>query len=226
MKEANFKCIHCQHTFVHEDRLLRHRCKQMIRKEEFATPYGQAAWQYYQTWMKCNFRQVPEVKSFLHSKFFGAFFRFAKFAKDVRIPDPELYIQFMIDRDAPPVMFTSDEMYSAFLQHMDRKVPAKTNAKLTIDTFFNIAEDADRDVADVFEVVDPNDLIQLLRQRRVSPWVLLHSDKFKKFYGTRLTDDQRIVMKSLIRPDYWAEKLKENPEDVKLMKQYVGELNL
>jgi hypothetical protein len=226
MKEANFTCNHCGHKFVLEDRLLRHHCKQMKRKEELESPTGQAAWQHYQTWMKCNHRLVPEIKSFLHSKFFNAFIRFAKFVKEVRIPDPELYIRFMIELDNPPVLFTSDQIYSAFLQHMDRKVSAAKNAQITTDTLFNIAEDAGVDVSKVFDIIDPNDLIQLLRQRRVSPWLLLHSDKFKKFYASNLTEDQRIVMKRLIRPEYWAVKLKEKPENVDLMKQMVGELGI
>jgi hypothetical protein len=198
----------------------------MKRKEELESPTGQAAWQHYQTWMKCNHRLVPEIKSFLHSKFFNAFIRFAKFVKEVRIPDPELYIRFMIELDNPPVLFTSDQIYSAFLQHMDRKVSAAKNAQITTDTLFNIAEDAGVDVSKVFDIIDPNDLIQLLRQRRVSPWLLLHSDKFKKFYASNLTEDQRIVMKRLIRPEYWAVKLKEKPENVDLMKQMVGELGI
>jgi hypothetical protein len=33
-------------------------------------------------------------------------------------------------------------------------------------------------------------------------------------------------MKRLIRPEYWAVKLKEKPENVDLMKQMVGELGI
>lgn len=226
MKEANFKCSHCHHSFVHEDRLLRHKCKQMIRKEEFESPIGQAAWLHYQTWMKSAHKMVPPVKSFLHSKFFNAFVRYAKFVKDVRIPDPELYIRFMIQLDIPPVMFTSDQIYSAFLIHMDKKVPAVKNAKITIDTLFNLAEDNDIDITDVFSTIDPNDIIQLVRQRKLSAWLLLRSKKFLVMCRDRMSRDQRILLETIIIPKIWAQKLKDHPEDVKTIDDFVEALGL
>lgn len=228
MKEANFKCSHCHTSFVIEDRYLRHKCKEMIRKEELESPIGQAAWLYYQLWMKTNHRFVAEVKSFLHSKYFNAFLRFAKFVKDVRIPDPELYIRFMVEHDMQPVMFTSNEVYAAFIEHMDKRIPALKNAKISIETLFNLADDLGlgSDVSQVFDKVDPNDLIKLILQRKLSPWLLLKSPKFGTFYKDRLTQDQRILLNTIIRPKIWAAKLKEHPEEIKSIVQFIEELDL
>jgi hypothetical protein len=226
LKEANFRCSHCGHNFVYEDRLLKHRCKQMLRKEEFQTPLGQAAWQHFQTWMRSNHKLIPAAKAFLHSKFYGAFMRFAKFCKDTRIPDPELYIRFMIKLDIPPSMFTNNQIYAAFIEEMDKNVPAVKNAKITIETLFNTAEDMGCTVDEVFDKIDPNDLIQLLIQRKVSPWLLLRSPKFNKLYHSRMSKDQRMVLETIIIPKIWAQKLKNHPEDVEKIEQFVKALGL
>jgi hypothetical protein len=226
MKQANFRCNHCGHSFVYEDRLLRHKCKQMIRKEEFETPLGQAAWIYYQTWMKTNHKLVPPVKSFLHSKYYGAFMRFAKFVKDVRIPDPELYIRLMSQLDILPAMFTMDEIYVAYIEHLDKRVPPIKNAKITIETLFNIAEDNGVDISNVFDCIDPNELIQLLRQRKLSPWLLLRSSKFKNMLRTRMSRDQLIVLETIIRPKVWGENLKKHADDVANIDAFVKALDL
>lgn len=225
MKEANFKCGHCHHSFVYEDRLLKHKCKQMIRNEEVQTQIGQNAWFHYQAWMRAQHHLIPHIKSFLHSKYYNPFIRFAKFTKQVRIPDPDLYITQMVNLDMPPMLWTNDQVYVAFLEYMDRKVPATKNAQLTIETLFDFADALGCDIGDVFNHIDANETIQLMRQRKLSPWLLLHSDKFKQFF-LKLSQEQRIVLETIIRPKYWAEKLKNNPEIVDQMKNFVKELNL
>ncbi len=225
MKEANYRCVHCGHSFVYEDRLLRHKCKQMIRKEEIQSPQGQAAWFFYQSWMRAKKHLVPQMKAFLHSKFYGPFIRFAKFVKDARIPDPEIYIELMVALDMPPTMWTSDQIYVAFLEHMDKKVPVEKHIRITLDTLFNYADDYNIEVWEFFDHVDSNEFIQLMRQRKLSPWLLLHSEKFKQFYG-KLSQEQRVLLETIIRPKYWGEQLKSNPETVQAMKKYVSELNL
>jgi hypothetical protein len=225
MKEANFKCNHCGHLFVFEDRLLRHRCKQMLRKEEMETPIGQAAWFHYQAWMRAQHHLIPHIKSFLHSKYYQPFIRFATFARQVRIPDPDLYITQMVALDMPPMLWTNDQVYVAFLEYMDKKVLATKNAQITIETLFDYAEALGCEIYDVFDHIDANECIQLIRQRKLSPWLLLKSDRFFTFLR-KLSQDQKIVMETIIRPKYWAEKLKDNPETVEQMKKFVKELNL
>lgn len=225
MKEANFKCNHCGHLFVFEDRLLRHRCKQMIRKEEMETPIGQAAWFHYQTWMRAQHHLIPHIKSFLHSKYYQSFIRFAKFAKQVRIPDPDLYIQQMVNLDMQPLLWTNDQVYATFIEYMDKKVPANKNAQITINTLFDFAAALNCEIYEVFNHIDPNECIQLIRQRKLSPWLLLKSSKFFTFLG-KLSQDQKIVMETIIRPKYWSEKLNSNPEIVEQMKKFVKELGI
>jgi hypothetical protein len=198
----------------------------MLRKEEFATPMGQAAWQYFQFWMKAGHKFVQPAKAFLHSKYYGAFMRFAKFVKDARIPDPELYLRFMIKLDMQPVMFTNNQVYAAFIEEMDKNVPALTNAKITIDTLFNVADDIGCPVDQVFDMIEPNDLIKLLIQRKVSPWLLLRSPKFNRLYKDRMSIDQRMVLETIIIPKIWARKLKENPQDVQQIEAFVKALDL
>ena len=81
-------------------------------------------------------------------------------------------------------------------------------------------------MSDVFEYLDPNDVILMLHRRQISPWILLHSKKFREFLINKTTDQEKIILESIIRPDYWAGKKKQFPEVVAQMKKYVHELDL
>jgi len=225
---ADFKydCHYCGQKFKLESRFMNHKCKEMKREEEFRSMTGQRAWMYYQTWMKTNRRMVPQPTSFLNSKLFNTFIKFSKHVNKVHLPDPNAFIRFMQERGIPPIIWTSDDAYTLYLEYLDRRAPARDRANTTIDQLLNIAEDSNVDVSDVFDILEASDVIALLRRRSISPWILLKSPKFTKFYATKTNNAERIILESLIRPDFWVDRFAKNPKMAQLMKVYVEELNL
>ena len=198
----------------------------MARDEEFRTVEGQAAWMYYKAWMKAHRRIVPKDKSYLKSKFFNSFMRFAAYVKKMKIPDTDAFIWLMKEKDISPTIWTNEKVYTLYLEFMDRKVAPKRHAEITINTLFDEAEDRQIAVSDIFDHFTANELIILMRRRQVSPWFLLNSKKFKRFFIHSTTREEQIIMESIIRPQYWQQKFTDNPEEVKNIQIYVKELNL
>jgi len=198
----------------------------MIRDEDFRSPDGQAAWLYYQKWMKAYRRLVPNSKSFLNSKFFSSFLKFAKFVKKVQIPDTDAFIRLMKEKDISPTLWTNDQVYVLYLEFVDRTVSPLKHAEITINTLFDVAEGYEVDVADIFTVVNPNEMIQLLRQRKLSPWILLNSPKFRDFFVNKTSSEEKVILESIIRPPYWKKKFSSNQNNLEIMKRYVSELHL
>lgn len=226
MKERNYTCSFCHHQFVFEERFIAHRCKSMIRDEEFRSPTGQAAWSYYQKWMKAYQRIVPKSQAFIKSKFYVSFIKFTKFVKKTNMPDTDTFIWLMKEKDISPTIWCNDQVYSLYLEFIDRRAVPEKQAQITIDTLFKLADAGEIEVSEVFDLIEPNELIQLLRQRRISPWILLNSAKFREFFINKTTPEQKIILESIIRPDYWKEKFTSNPKIVKKMKLYIDELQL
>lgn len=226
MKERRFQCNYCGKQFVHEDRFLAHKCEQMKRHEEFQTPVGQAAWIYYQKWMKAYRRQVPRSDAFLHSKFYKPIIRFANFAKRVNLPDIDSFIWLMKEKDMSPVLWVNDQVYAMYLEFLDRQADPYKRAELTIKTLFDIAEAAECDVSEVFDVITGPEFIQMLRERRLSPWILLRSRKFKEFLTHKVSPEEMTIIQAIVRPQYWKEKFDQRKAIVDTMDLYVKELNL
>ena len=223
---TKYQCKFCDKRFKIESRFMSHRCKSMIRDEQIKTPIGQAAWSYYEKWMKVHRRAVPSIETFLTSNFYTTFVKFAQFAQKVGLPDVDTFIWYMREKDMPPALWTTDEVYASYIEFCDQKADPKKQAQQTIDYLFKLAEEFQVDVAEVFEYLEPNDLIMMLHRRQVSPWILLHSPKFKHFLINKTTDQEKITMQAIIRPEVWAKKKEDNPEIVAQMKKYVQELNL
>lgn len=224
--ERRFRCKHCHNIFVLEDRYLAHKCKQMKRLEELQTPLGQTAWQFYQTWLRKQKRMPPQPASFLTSKYYRTFINFAKFAKNTQLPTPEKFIWLMVEKDFPPTIWCNDEVYTTYLEFLDFKTTPIEQVKLSIETLLGYADKNEIDISQVFEKLLPTEIMHMLRTRRLSPWLLLFSKSFKKMFKEKLTPEQKIILETLIRPDFWHKKFLEHPETVEKIKQYVQELNL
>jgi hypothetical protein len=224
--ERDFVCKYCHRVFQRERAYLEHKCKQMKHQEELQTPNGQAAWQYYQMWFRTMKKMPPRADAFLTSKYFRTFMNIASFFKRVNLPKPEKFIWLMVEKNFPPTMWMLDDAYALYIEFLEYKTAPLEQVQISIDTLFRLAEEEEVDVADIFNKMHPNDLIQLIRSRRVSPWLLLLSKKFRQYYIDRVTPEQRIILETLIRPDSWASRFEKHKDTVINIKQCIQELNL
>ncbi len=227
ISKVTHTCKWCHKVYLRENAYMAHECKQMKREAELKTPIGQAAFDYYQTWMREKKRHSFSPASFLASNYFRTFINFVNFTKQVKLPLPDKFIKLMVQRDYPPTMWINDEVYSQYIGFLDSNIDPMDQVALSIQTLLAYTDKVDIDICDVFEAINPNELIQMVRIRRVSPWLLLFSQKFKQMWVDRLSDEQQSIMESLIQPEYWGDRLSQNTVTTKdQIKKYVSELGI
>ena len=132
----------------------------------------------------------------------------------------------MVGKNITPKFWTHDAAYGKYLNHMSREVKTSRLVGHTIKTLLNIADICEIDPADVFDTLTPNEVIGLLRTRQISPCVLLHSQKFAKFYKNMASAEEKIIIGNIINTKYWSLRFKNEIRDVELIKKCVAELNI
>ena len=132
----------------------------------------------------------------------------------------------MVHKKYMPTIWTNDQIYVEYIEYLDRQLDPMEQAKISIETLLTYAEQKHIDVSHVFAVLNPNDLLHMVRVRTMSPWLLLQSDKFKIFYRDAMSPEQQIILGALIQPSYWEHKMAKCPEKIKDIKKWVGELNI
>ena len=227
MKDYLHQCEYCHAKFKTESRFLKHHCKEKQRHEDFKSLDGQAALIFYKSWMKAKHHSiVTNPNAFKDSRYFTAFLKFVKFVKATHIPDTQSYIDLMVRDKIEPIYWTEDIVYGKYLEYVSRKLPTEKLIEITVKTIFDIADAGEVDASEVFDVVTPNDVIQLLHQRRVSPWILLNSKKFAHFFMNNTSGEERVILESIINPEYWTNRFKTHPKDLELAKKCVRALEL
>lgn len=224
--KSHFTCKYCHKTFIHEDRYIRHKCKQMKREDELKTPRGQAAWTYYQLWMRYQKRLAPNASAFLTSKYFRTFNNFVEFVGKVSLPKPDTFIWLMVEKKFSPTMWTTDPVYTIYLDFLDHTSTPLEQAKLSVTTLMDLADRRSVDVSDVFDVLEAHEVIHMLRVRKLSPWLLLSSKKFRLFYINRTTEEERSTLETIIRPPVWADRFANNTKSVNQIKQITAALDI
>lgn len=222
----NFKCGYCEKNFTAEWMIESHKCKQMRRAELLQTVSGQAAYDAYQTWMLCQKRVVARAESFLDSRFFNSFNKFIAWANTVGLPDHKMFIKAMVEKQISPMIWTNDEVYTIFVEFFDHKISPMDHARIAVDTILDLCEEYECNNGEIFDRVDANVVITLLRQRKLSPWILLNSKKFKNFFVNRTSEHQKIILQTLIRPEHWKEIFEKKPDIVIAVKSIIGEMGL
>ena len=227
MAEAGYTCQYCLSNFKRETSFMRHRCKEMERMKQLHSVTGQAAYALYSDWLKETKRKAPPIETFADSMYYTAFIKFANFVKDVGITRPKSYMRVMSERGISPTLWTRNESYRFFIEWNDKVSSPEYQAEVTVDTLYKLADQYGISIHDVFIRLKPREIIQFIRERRMSMWILLHSSVFKQHLQTYDIEDRKELNK-LVDFEYWADVLhkKENEQIRTFMKELTAELGI
>jgi hypothetical protein len=203
-----YTCEYCGNVLKRESNFLKHRCKEMVRDEQLRSVRGQSSFRFYSYWLSKKKRGKYNIKTFGQSKYFKTFYDFVDWSKKVKLPDREQYIRFMILKDYPPSMWTSNAVYVQFLDWIDAKWTADDHFRQTFNTLKAISKAAECELSEALLQLHPNEVLVYVRARKLSPWVLLKMQSFKKMYST-LNPEQQLMFEQTIRPIHWGKILKD-----------------
>lgn len=224
-KNGNWFCHYCSKRFTHESTFMKHHCEPKRRAQELASPLGQSAYMLYGDWMTSRKYSKPAPAAFLESKFFRPFIKFAQLIADANIAKPQKYIELMTLRDIQPILWTSNAAYAIYMEYLDKNVDPLEEVQETIDYLFDICEkESVPSIGVIAEHLGVQRILQLVRQKRLSPWVLFNADSFKEIISTMDTQ-QRSVLNTIINATYWSEKFQKNKQvllDVKHISKEIG----
>lgn len=224
----NFTCEVCSHEFVRQKTFEDHFCEGMQKQVIFKLPIGQAAFFYYKKWLllsKKNSHVTEET--FLKSKYFLSFIKFIKFSNTVMLPDRLSYITYMIKFSILPIHWCMTDMYISFIKYLDVTYTPLQHVEQTIKTLTELSTIFNCTIDNVFRHLKSGDCINLLRSRKLSPWLLLLSAKFKTYIATDLTKEQQnLISETIINPNLWNKRFTNNSNDVAIIKKTVSDLKL
>jgi hypothetical protein len=197
----------------------------MSRSREVQTIIGQQAYLLYKAWLEKQRRKPPAIEGFMTSAYYSSFVKFAEWSRDTGIPDPEKYCELMANAKIAPALWRRSEAYQIFLEYTDKRSDPFEQVQNTIETLLTLSEGLEIEMGDVFGKFTSGEITELIQQRRLSPWLLFCSKRFKEWMGTLHEGERRDLMKN-IGISYWSEKFERSPAVVKEVKVIAEQLGI
>jgi hypothetical protein len=210
-KPGVWQCHYCVRRFTSETVFTRHMCEQKRRAHEIASPTGQAAWGLFNKWMKQRKFKEQSAAAFVDSRYYRAFLKFANFVVATGISKPQRFIQIMAEANITPDLWCRDACYKMYLDWIDKIEDPFEQVKSSIECLIDIASKEEVDYRTSFEHLGKQRILQLIVQRKLSPWFLLHSTKFQMMLKSMDKEDLKAFNQA-INIGAWVDRLEEHKQ--------------
>jgi hypothetical protein len=180
----------------------------------------------YELWMKSYGRSVPSMDVFATSQFFNAFVRFADYVNRTSLYAPDQFVKLMKEYDVSPTLWLNAELYDIYHTWLDLRYNPLEQVQTSVDTIFKLMEIFDsKSATAAIERLNSRELIELLRNRKLSVYLVLCSSVFKNQI-TKMDEGDRKELGTLLNAEYVSKKFdadKKLHEDIKAI---VGSLGI
>jgi len=224
-----FQCDFCSTTFVTERGHEKHDCKYKQRYEHVTKkPTGISAYRYYLTWLKVSGKSTKYIDehTFIHSTQYNHLVNFVAMCKERGVPDRDEFIKIMIKKNISPQNWCGDSVFKLFLEEYDTKVDPIKHIDKTVDTILRLSDALECDPEEIFYLLDNDTMLTLIKTRKLSPWLLLNSNKFKEYLITKASAKEREYIQKYINPKKWKGILENNTKITQTVKVIVEEFDL
>jgi hypothetical protein len=206
-----FLCHYCAKRMTSEAVFMRHECEQKKRAREIASPLGQAAYSYYDAWMKAKKFKSQSMDAFMASRYYRAMLKFAEMVIAAGIQKPIQYIKLMVDASITPDLWCREQCYKMYLDWVDHQEDPLEQVQSSIVCLMDLAEAEGVNYRNVIEHIGGQKVLQLIAQRKLSPWFLLHSTAVQNMLKG-LDKEQLRAFDKAVNVSAWVERLQENKD--------------
>lgn len=210
-----FRCDHCNRTFVKPGTLFKHLCEPKRRwmdKDRPANRIAFAGWLKFYTQYQPNSKK-KEYRDFIASAYYGGFVRYGNYCVDVKLVSPLKYIDWLLKEKIALDNWISDRHYGKYLIEYLRLEDSMDAIKRSVESLLNVAESENICVGDVLRFSNTNKICHLIIGGHISPWLLFNSESGQYFLST-LDPNQTGLVFDYINPDLWNIKFMRDRETV------------
>ena len=222
-----FECDFCKKRFQKESTLINHSCekkRRYLNKDNKDVILGFFA---YDKFYKINYKNKTKktINDFIQSNYYSDFVRFGRYLLQLEMKDKEEFICYLIKNTVPLNKWTYESIYVLYLIERNKKEPLISGLIRSLEFIQNWCNTNLCEVNNFFKIITTYELVYHIKLGRISPSILYVCETgLEKLQ--QLNDEQLIMLQDLIDPILWKNKLNNNMDDVKFIKEVFGEFNL
>ena len=222
---VKFICKYCEREFRREKTLFVHVCETKRRwqnKDDVGARIGIQAFQRFYKKTLRNSTKEKTHEDFIKSPYYAAFLKFGWYVNQIRAVNPMSLVDYLLDNNIKIDWWTKDLYYEQYIIGHMTKEPASDAITRTIIELNRWADENKTTFDQFFKVASPNKVVNLIANGRISPWFLFNCDQGVAVLGD-FNEEQLSLAFKWISPDLWSKRFDKYPEDVKWIRELLGE---
>jgi len=226
-KTSSYICEYCQSKFTREKTLMIHMCekkRRYVMKDEKHVMIGLTAFnKFFQFVQKSNTNKSYD--EFAKSPYYNAFVKFGSFVSNTNPLYPEKFLDWVVKSGVKLDHWCRDELYEKYVLELIHTENVDTALERSIKNMTEWAVKNNSSWDHYFKYVSSNRAVYDIKDGKISPWLLLNCESGKKLLS-ELLDEQLNSISTIIDPQVWLKKFKQQKADLEFVKQVVKESTL
>lgn len=219
VSELADRCPYCAKVFKRIGTKETHSCRQMERHQLANSMIGMRAYGLYQEWMRCKTGKADiSMATFAKSKLLHSFCRLVEYFDRLRVSYQFGYIKVMVGHKIDPHLWTHKNAYRLYIDWIDQSEPPLQQVSRSVEFLFKLSEQHRVPVQHLFNILHPQQIIEYIQTRHLSPWLLFASSAFTTAM-MRMDGLNKEMLLDVLGDDYWLQKFQHHKSTVADMRQ-------
>lgn len=211
--ERKYKCTFCDKNFTRKTWFDKHSCekkKRFLRRNNIDVIRAMRLFNYWQK-REGLLRKGKEktMEEFCKSPVYNTFLKLSEFTRNQSVITPFRYVDWIVARSIPERDWCNTENlehYHAYLKSLED--PSK-QAEKTCKHIKSWCEERGIASTQFFSNVKPGQAIEMVRENKLSPWVLLSYEPSVKNLLDPMKDEALHTLDEYINLRYWIDKVEK-----------------
>lgn len=221
-----YKCAFCDRPFTRKVWYDRHTCEKKKRFMASNSINVQKAFRLFVHWQRrtglLRRGKTKAMADFLKSPFYQRFIDLVDFAAGQYVVSAFLYVDWLAEKKIPEFQWTDREQAELFMADYRRYQIPEEQAKATVDNIRAWCRDNGFAVGEFFDVVSPSQTMTMVREGRLSPWVLFSYEPAVRMVE-RLDDNTFFMMDEFLNAQHWVEEIERNRSESEMVVAHLTE---
>lgn len=227
MKKRDNLCKFCNKAFSSEKTLSVHMCPKKKRWTEKDNLAPRLAFRVFQRFyeLTTSSKKAKTVEEFIDSRYYIDFVKFGRYLVELDPINADDFVTFVISNGVKLKQWRATYVYDTYLEDLMNKEPVTKAIERTIVTMDGWTKNNNCKLHDFFKLVNENEATYMIRNGRISPWVLYLAESADDLFS-RMNTEQGKIIQEVMNPSKWKAKFLVKPDDVKFVKMLLKDAGL
>ena len=218
LKERVYKCTFCEREFVRKTWYEKHMCdkkRRFLDRNNITTIRAHRLFNHWQRRTRLLRRgQMKSMDEFMRSPFYNAFVNLAEFTTAEYVVSGFKYVDWLVDNEIPQVKWCNPRDLDDYRTYLRESEDPEAQAETSCKNIRVWCADNGIQMPEFFKTITPGQAFNMVRENKLSPWVLLGYQPAVRDLTSRFKQDMLFQLNEHINVQYWMDKADGDAEAV------------